>query len=151
MHIEEQIKPGYPGSGIDPVNWQSAASDAGYQTPAEPNSQSENKHKACNINISPGTITPDGDGMDDELEIHYTMNSTGYMARIMVFDKTGRKIRTIANGKLLGTEGFYTFNGKDSAGGALPSGYYILYFDAYDDIGRRITEKISFVIAGNRE
>jgi len=138
-------------SGLDPTNWQSASSSSGYQTPAAPNSQSELDDYGCKIEISPESITPNGDGLDDELSIHYAMDGSGYMARIMVFDKNGRKINTLANGEILGTEGYYYYNGKNSDGSDLRTGYYILFFDAYNDKGGRITEKKSFVIVGARK
>ncbi|MBN2521991.1 MAG: lamin tail domain-containing protein [Bacteroidales bacterium] len=138
-------------SGLDPGNWQSASSSSGYQTPAAPNSQGEKNDYGCKIEISPESITPNGDGLDDELLIHYTMDRSGYMARVMVFDKNGRKINTLANGEILGTQGYYYYNGKNSDGSDLRTGYYIIFFDAYNDKGSRITEKKSFVIVGTRK
>ncbi len=136
-------------SGLEPDNWHSASSDAGYQTPAAPNSQNESENSVFQVEISPKTITPNGDGLDDELLVRYKMETQGYMIRIMVFDKNGRKINTLANGEILGTEGQYIFNGKDYNGGSLASGYYILFFDAYNEKGDRHRVKKSFVVARN--
>lgn len=136
-------------SGLEPDNWHSASSGSGYQTPAAPNSQSEYENPAFSVGISPKTITPNGDGVDDELIISYKMEKPGYMARIIVFDKNGRKVCVLANGDVLGAQGHYIFNGKDNKGNRLSTGYYILFFDAYNGEGRRHTEKKSFVVASN--
>jgi hypothetical protein len=100
--------------------------------------------------LSPETITPNGDGVDDVLKIHYKMAEPGYMARIMIFDKSGRKIACLTNGEILGTEGDFSYNGKDSNSNGLPSGYYILFFEVYHANGSRRRVKESFVIARNR-
>ncbi len=142
----ERISPGE--SGFDPDNWHSASSGSGYQTPAAENSQNEIANPSFRIEISPTTITPNGDGVDDELIISYKMDAPGYMARIIIFDKIGRKVHALANGDLLATEGDYFFKGTDNTGNSLPSGYYIVFFDAYNDKGNRHKEKKSFVVAG---
>lgn len=138
-------------SGLEQSNWHSASSDAGYKTPAARNSQSEYDSPEYRLEIYPETITPDGDGVNDVLNIRYKMNEVGYMARLVVFDKKGRKIFTLAHGNLLGTEGEYVYLGKDNYGNSLPGGYYILYFEAYHENGGRHVEKRVFVIAGNRK
>ncbi|MBN1598853.1 MAG: lamin tail domain-containing protein [Bacteroidales bacterium] len=141
----ERISP--DESGFLPDNWISASSDAGYQTPGEENSQYGEIIRRARVGISPETITPDGDGYEDELSICYTMDNPGYMARIMVFDVQGRLIIEIINGNILGTEGCFKFDGKSSSGERLPTGYYILLFDAYNEEGNRHTIKKAFVIA----
>ncbi|MBA7528290.1 hypothetical protein ES705_20473 [subsurface metagenome] len=137
-------------SGLNPGNWHSASSNTGYQTPAASNSQSELQRSGRELTISPETITPNGDGTDDELIIYYRMDNPGYLTRIMVFDANGRKRYTLANGDILGTEGYYNFNGKDARGNILPTGYYVLFFDAYSTNDSRYTVKKSFVVAGGR-
>ena len=134
-------------SGLEQDNWKSASSDAGYQTPAAKNSQSEIDNSKYELEVFPKTISPNGDGVNDELEIHYEMKVAGFIVRIMVFNVNGEKIHTIANGDLIGTSGKYVYLGKNSSGSSLPSGYYILFFEAYHKNGSRYVEKKSFVIA----
>ena len=133
-------------SGLDRSNWQSASSDAGYQTPAASNSQSELLASANHVTINPQTITPNADGIDDELSVCYQMDEPGYMARIFVFDKDGDQMSSLANGKILGTDGCYNFQGKDERGNTLTAGIYILYFEAYNKSGKRFVTKKAFVV-----
>jgi hypothetical protein len=133
-------------SGLDPKNWQSASSDAGYMTPAAKNSQQSNTGHENFLNIEPYTITPNADGIDDELAINYKMNEPGYMGRIMVFDASGNLEYTILNGGLLGTEGRFIFGGKYENGTILNTGYHILYFDAYKQDSKRFAVKKAFIV-----
>ncbi len=135
------------GSGLDENNWQSASSSAGYQSPGAKNSQSENVKKGNYLTVEPNTITPNGDGQADELTICYQLDESDYMARVLVYDLKGRLRKTITNGSIPGTEGCYIFNGEGEDETVLPTGYYVLYFEAYNEYGKRFREKNSFVIA----
>jgi hypothetical protein len=137
----------YQISGLDPDNWQSASSDAGYMTPAAINSQHINTDPENIINIEPAVITPDADGTDDEITISYKLAGPGYMGRILIFDVSGNLKHTIMNGGILGTEGNFVFNGKNETGQILETGYYILFFDAFKKDCKRFTVKKAFVVA----
>jgi hypothetical protein len=141
----ERISPNR--SGIDEQNWHSASADAGYKTPAESNSQFSEEEMKVNLTISPETITPNEDGRDDELLISYEMDKPGYMAGIFIFDLEGRLQYTLANGTLLGTEGTYVYSGRDDEGRMLPTAYYVLFFNAYNEKGDRYVIKRAFVVA----
>jgi hypothetical protein len=134
-------------SGMLGGNWHSAASDAGYQTPAAPNSQSASKESKNCIILSPKTITPNSDGIDDGLSICYRMDEPDYMARIFIFDRMGNLLAVLANGSILGSSGGYSFKGYSDAGVLLKTGLYIMYFEAYDDSGSRFVQKKTFVVA----
>jgi hypothetical protein len=135
------------GSGMDMNNWQSASSTYGYQTPGEKNSQTEGFENTNELTVKPKTITPNSDGYDDELQICYQLDESDYMTRILIYDLNGRLRRIIANGSIPGTEGCYYFDGKGENGAILPTGYYILFFEAYNKHGKRLREKLSFIIA----
>jgi len=134
-------------SGLERLNWQSAASDAGYMTPAAPNSQQAGENLKCEVTMEPETITPDADGSDEELSICYRLDEDGYMGRILIFDVDGRRCRILANGALLGVTGCHTFDGRNDAGHILSTGYYILYFEAYHENGNHYVKKKAFVVA----
>jgi hypothetical protein len=135
-------------SGMLPGNWTSAATAAGYQSPAAPNSQNMVVERVSALYLSLNSITPNEDGLNDRMDICYVLEKQGCMGRIMVFDIMGRCCRILANGALLGSEGCFEFNGKDYSNDPLPTGYYILYFEAYDGSGFFFAEKRSIIIAG---
>lgn len=134
-------------SGMDRETWHSASSDAGYMTPAAPNSQSEELEVNCTVEINPESITPNRGGINESLEIHYQLDESGYMGQIFIFDIQGRRKRKLVDGILLGTEGILEFDGRGEDGLLLSTGYYILFFNAYHENGKRFTKKLSFVVA----
>jgi hypothetical protein len=134
-------------SGLDPENWHSASSDAGFMTPAAPNSQWNREEKQVEVILSTETLTPNADGIDDIVTIFYHMDKNEYMARILVFDAEGRMQNTLSNGSLLGIEGCYTFDGRGADGNILPTGYYIVFFEACHTDGDRHVVKKAFVVA----
>ncbi len=134
------------GSGMVGSNWQSASSDAGYMTPAAPNSQYAGEISECNITLEPETITPNSDGRDDVMTICYELDNEGYMGRVLIFDINGKRCRILANGVLLGVSGCYIFDGRNEDGSVLPTGYYILFFEASHASGKQYIRKKAFVV-----
>jgi hypothetical protein len=137
-------------SGDDINNWQSASSDAGFKTPAAENSQHFEYDKANELTLSPNTITPNADGIDDVLEITYKLNKPGCLGRIMVFDINGNLQYSLLNGGLLGSQGSFLFDGCDSGGNKLTTGYYIIYFEAYSANFKGFKTKKTFVVANTK-
>lgn len=116
----------------DPDNWHSAASEVGYATPGYKNSQvltagDENTE----VWLSPETFSPDIDGIDDVLGINYQFNTSGWNARLTVFDHKGRLVRELQENTLLGTEqGAFTWDGTNDAGAKADVGVYVVLFEA---------------------
>ena len=134
-------------SGLLSHNWQSASSDAGYMSPATPNSQHVSEMQNFVLTVEPETVTPNSDGLNEELSVCYQLDEEGYMGRIFVFDIQGKRCRNLANGELLGVSGCYTFDGRNEEGTVLPTGYYVVYFEAYAATGKSYRKKEAFVIA----
>jgi hypothetical protein len=119
----------------DVSNWHSAASAAGFSTPGEVNSQTLNNDPQNEISLLYEIFTPDNDGYKDEVTLDYKLNKTGFMASIIVFDATGRRIRIIANNESLGTHGSLTWNGLDDDGRPAPVGIYLFYIELHHPSG----------------
>lgn len=137
-------------SGMNVENWKSAGSDINYQTPGAVNSQLDEQAGRSMLDLEPNTITPNGDGWNDILHISYSLSEPGCMGKIVIFDLEGKLVRTLANGSLIATSGEFEFEGKDESGRELSSGYYILFFEAYNEKGFRFAEKKSFVLANDK-
>ena len=141
----ERISP--DRSGFDRENWHSASSVSGCQTPGEENSVTGKVQNPREVFIDPHILTPNGDGRDDILNIGYQLDDPDYMARVFIFDSMGRLQKIIANGSLAGMKGSYLFDGYNDRGEILPTGYYIVYFEAYSPRKRSYRKKLSFIIA----
>ena len=114
----------------DKSNWHSASGVAGYATPGYQNSQHLDGLKQDeSITISPEIFTPDNDGKDDYLTLSYQFEMAGAVTSITIYDAAGRRMKRIVNNELLGTGGFFTWDGTDENKSSLPTGIYLIYME----------------------
>lgn len=129
-------------------NWHSAAATAGYGTPGYQNSQyraTENGHAA--LTISPPVFSPDGDGFDDVVTIHYLMTETGFVANVSIFDASGRLVRQLVKNELLSQKGFWKWDGLGERQNKLPIGTYIIFTEIFNLEGKKKGYKNTTVLA----
>ena len=137
----ERISSIYPGS--EAANWHSAASASNYGTPTLQNSQ----HKTAatlsgNIKISPEVLSPNNDGTDDVLSLHYSFKENGNLLTVNLFNMAGVLLGKIVNNVLCGTSGTLHWNGSIN-NKQLQNGLYILLIDVLGKTGKSIkTRKI---------
>ncbi len=129
-----------------PVNqqssWQSAAEQAGYGTPGQPNSQRINNLTSDGaITIEPQAFTPDSDGDRDFTTIRYKFNSGGASVHLNIYDDMGRLVKRLAQNQLLASEGFYTWDGTDDSGKKARIGLYMVYMEVLELGGKKSTYK----------
>ncbi len=119
-------------------NWHSAAEVIGFATPGYLNSQSFTiSGLEGQIVINPEVFTPDGDGVNDFTSISYDFETSGNIANITVFDSYGRFVKYIAQNKLLGTEGFFQWDGINEDGRKALVGNYVVLFEIFNTSGNR--------------
>lgn len=120
----------------DRQNWHSAGAPT-YGTPAYKNSQAR-PDNAPRILINDcfylenKVFTPDGDGFQDLLFIHYTCNATNVTANIFIFDAQGRKVRTLAQNQLISASGFVQWDGTDDSYQKVRVGQYAIFVEIFD-------------------
>ncbi len=146
----ERLHPDRPSD--EASSWHSAAAAAGYGTPGYQNSQyvPPQAEPTGQWEVSPQVFSPDGSGHHDVLQIHYQLESPGYVAHIRVFDHHGRKVRTLSPGKLLSTEGTVTWDGTTDEGEKASIGIYVIHVEMVHDGGRVQTERLWAVLGGRR-
>jgi lamin tail-like protein/CHU domain-containing protein len=129
-------------------NWHSAAEYVGFGTPAYKNSQfvSESKIKDP-VFVEPELFSPNNDGVDDNLCIHYKFDQAGFNASLSIFDASGNVIRALIDNQLLGTEGFFSWDGLDDSQQIAPAGIYIIYLEVFDLEGKTEFYKKTAVLA----
>jgi hypothetical protein len=131
----------------DQSAWHSASSVAGFGTPGSVNSQSlsgeipENK-----VELIPEVFSPDNDGKDDILEIHYSFDKEGFVGTIAVFDPSGRTICFLGENEILGTSGMFLWDGRDDTGGICRTGLYLVYFEIWNLRGAKERFKKAVVL-----
>jgi len=132
-----------------PENWHSAASSVNYGTPAYQNSQFLEEGSAQSaFELTPEVFSPDNDGYEDVLQIHYRMQEVGFQLNLIVYDARGRQVNRLVKNELLGTEGTFYWNGEDEDGQKAGMGIYILLFEYFDVQGNVKSEKLSTVLGG---
>lgn len=141
----ERIDPNGPSTR---TNFHSAATSAGYGTPGFQNSQYGISEIAKGlIRVVPEVFSPDNDGMDDFVTIHYEFPQPGYLTNIKIFDAAGRMVRILENNSLSGLKGYYRWDGLDAKGQQLPQGMYILYTEILSVDGNKKMFKNVVVLA----
>lgn len=143
----ERLNPDEPSNQAG--NWHSAASTAGYGTPAYRNSQYRHPATAqAMIELTPKLFSPDNDGHDDLALIRYTLPEPGFMANIFILDATGRPVRHLVRNHLLGLTGSWHWNGLDEKNQKLPVGIYVVIAELFNLNGEKKIFRFSIVLAG---
>ncbi len=134
----------------DPQNWHSASQTVGFATPAYKNSQFVDglQESQRQITIEPEVFSPDNDGFDDVVNIHYEFEKPGFVANIIIYDSRGRTVKKLVQNQILGTSGFFSWVGTNDARQMSPLGIYLIYIDLFHADGTRKQFKKTCVLAG---
>jgi hypothetical protein len=134
----ERIAFSIPGG--EESNWRSASSASGFATPGYVNSnvRSDLPPDEGSVVVEPEIIQPYVQA-HDFAQIKYRFGQGGFIANVRVLDQQGRPIREIAGNELLGTEGFFRWDGDLDDGSLARTGYYMVWFEIFDDRGMVIT------------
>jgi hypothetical protein len=133
-------KTGIRNSSLEAVNWHSASESSGWGTPGAPNSvfvglaATEDK-----VVFSSSKISPDNDGNEDILSIHFSLTGNNDVVSVTVFDETGSFVRKIAENLLIGPDASIIWDGTAADGSPVRTGIYIIFISLFDDTGK--TEK----------
>lgn len=119
-------------------NWHSASQMSGWATPGLQNSVYKpiETDKEQLISLNTEVFSPDNDGYDDQLEISYNIEEAGYVANVTIFSAKGLKMRTLASNELLGTTGFWAWDGLDDNNRRVPTGIYVIHCELFDLNGK---------------
>jgi hypothetical protein len=129
-------------------NWHSAATSAGYGTPAYKNSQYHlDETVKGELKVAPEIISPDNDGQDDFATLSYNFPEPGYVANITIFDAAGRRVRSLQRNALCGTKGSFIWDGLGEKNQQLPVGIYIVFADIFNLKGKTKQFKLPLVLA----
>lgn len=138
----------YDRPSSDPNNWFSAAQDAGFGTPGYKNSQFVDNIETKNvISVYPEVFSPDNDGYNDILNIKYQFDEPGYNITIAIYSANGRLVKYVARNELVGTEGYFYWDGFDSNDNLCPIGIYIVYVEMFSLSGKQMAEKHAVVLS----
>lgn len=121
-------------------NWQSAASSAGYATPGYRNSQNHSEQVSDQFfSIPDALFAPDDNGMNKHLFIHYQLPENSWIANVRVYHPDGWLVKTVAGQFLLGTKGFFRWDGTNNKLQPMGTGHYIIIVERFHPLGKTIT------------
>src|SRR6185295_10359868 len=85
----------------DVTNWHSASSSVDFATPGYKNSQfADELITDDEVKLSPEIFSPDEDGFNDEVTVHYHFDKPSLTVTILVYDSKGRLAKTLVNNEL---------------------------------------------------
>ncbi|MDD4575111.1 MAG: lamin tail domain-containing protein [Bacteroidales bacterium] len=127
----ERINPDRPS--MEASNWFSASSSVGYGTPGYKNSQFSDFIAVDELfTIEPEIFTPDNDGVDDLLFIHYILPESGYRTNIWIYSSAGHRVKQLVNNDLLSTEGSIIWDGTSEDNLRSPAGIYVIAIELWN-------------------
>jgi hypothetical protein len=119
------------------ANWHSASESSGWGTPGAPNSVfSEIPAVTDKLEFSSTRITPDNDGNEDFLVMHFSLTGTENIISVLVFDETGNRVKKIATNLLSGPETSLIWDGSADDGTLVRTGVYIVFATIFDETGK---------------
>lgn len=117
----------YPRSRNTKDNWVSAAASVKYGTPGYVNSSfRKEKSISATLETDPEIFSPDGDGYDDRVMIRYRTEKNESSGSILIYNRAGKVVKHILRNGILGSTGFYYWNGLSDENQKLPAGIYII-------------------------
>jgi hypothetical protein len=117
----------------DNINWHSAAATVGFATPGQKNSQSISlAGKKSEFFLSTEIFSPDNDGYQDVLAIHFKSADPGTVLSLNVFNENGLPVRTIISNSTMGSEGELFWDGVNEEGSIASAGRYVILAKTFD-------------------
>ena len=130
----------------EPNNWGISVGEAG-KTPGFQNSLFfSNLPSKGSVTISPDPFSPDGDGIDDELTITYSLPYLGAAIRWEIIDMAGRVIAKPYYNYQVGQNGKLTWNGKRDNGKSARIGIYVMKISFQDVASTQSWETVKTVV-----
>jgi hypothetical protein len=131
-------------------NWKSASQTSGFATPGFLNSNAfDQQMTSSNIVILPELFDPVS-GSPSFTTIAYNFDQPGFVANVKIFDALGREVKELADNELLGTKGFFRWDGDSTNGSKASVGAYMVWFEIFNQDGQLSTFKKRVVITSSR-
>jgi len=129
-------------------NWHSAAKSAGFATPGYQNSVVEVADPTAEmVSVDPVVFTPNGDGLNDQLNISVKTDDLGWILNITILNCAGRMVRNLANNVTTGRSDQVVWDGLDGGFQKVQPGIYILNISLFNRDGRHRKERRACVVS----
>lgn len=147
-HSLEKLRPELKSD--DFLNWSTAVNLEGH-TPGEPNSiYIESPVIKGRVTYSPNPFSPDGDGHEDQIYIHYQLPYELAVLKLEIFDALGRNIANPYWNVPVAQEGILIWDGKRKTGRRARVGIYVAKLTAADQHTNQTWEDVQTVVLAKR-
>ena len=132
------------------LNWGTAVNPDGF-TPGQSNSiYYESVQSKGKVIYAPNPFSPDSDGYEDQLVIHYQLPYELAYLKLEIFDAIGRNIAQPSWNVPVAREGILTWDGYRSNGKRARVGIYIIKLTAADQHTNKTWEDVQTVVVAKR-
>ncbi len=131
-----------------PEYWQSASFSVGYGTPGYQNSNYvQIEFTNDEIKIEPAIMSPNGDGVNDFLEIMTHFSDSETRITIKIFDIQGNIVYEIINNGIVSSNELFIWNGYNSIGEKLADGFYVVKIEYWnlDGVKKQFKKGVSLI------
>jgi hypothetical protein len=144
----EKVSPQLNGS--DARSWGTCARFEG-GTPGERNSiYATSKPGASRLSFSPNPFSPDGDGFEDVVILHYMLPTEVATISVSIYDVMGRLIRRLSTDEPSGAMGDLVWNGYDDENRKARIGMYVVFLEARDARSTSLVTAKGVVVVATR-
>ena len=117
----------------DPSNWLSASATVGFATPGYRNSAAGVVgEKNQIVHIEPRIFSPNGDGINDRLQITLSPGEPGHVVNIRIYNESGIEIRRLTNNLMIGSHDVVEWDGTNDNNQRVNLGIYLVLVDLFD-------------------
>lgn len=135
----------------DEKNWHSAAVNVGGATPCAENSRRQWDSRADQWKLENEVFSPDGDGYQDLLIIHFKQEDVELNYNLRILDLAGNEVYAICRSCWLSETGQLYWDGSLSSGGLAAPGVYILELLAWQETSIAFKKRFAVVLAQGRQ
>ena len=139
----------YELSGMLSSNWYSAAITKGGGSPTGENTQriQPREYSQQYFSLESPTFSPDNDGYEDMMILHYDLPQSGFVADVQVYSSSGYPVRRLVHNQSLGANGQILWSGDQSDGNKARIGIYFIVINAITSGGDKLHDKLKVILA----
>jgi len=128
-------------------NWHSAAKSAGFATPGFKNSVTSIQDSIqAMVRIDPIAFSPNGDQINDQLNIYLNTKEPGWIINITILNSGGRVVGKLANNLTTGCGDVIVWDGLGFDNQKITPGIYILNIVLFNQNGMQRKARIACVV-----
>ncbi|MGB6122247.1 MAG: lamin tail domain-containing protein, partial [Bacteroidota bacterium] len=144
----EKLAPGL--ASTDARSWSTSLDPAG-ATPGRPNSLTTTlPTRHSRLSFAPNPFSPDNDGVEDFVIVHYEMPVPTAAVTLTVYDARGRMVRRLLAAEAGARQGEIVWDGRNEERGVARVGVYVVVLEALDETGGSVISARGVVVLACR-